>query len=334
MTGHGNKPAFEKRYYAFSDYLKATFGCKVYKVTIDAGFTCPNRDGTFSTGGCIYCNNAGFSPNSRRQPATVSDQVINGMEILRRRYKAKKFIAYFQAYTSTYAPVKYLEPLYHEAIAHEDIAGISIGTRPDCVPPDVIDMIAHLCPERETWIELGLQSCDDASLARLNRGHTVAHFEDAMHRIKQFPNIKTCAHIILGIPWESRETMLQSATFISDLGVDSVKIHLLHILRDTPLEDMYNRGEVTLLEFPQYISLACDYLERLDSRITIQRLTADGPSDMLIAPSWANEKKRTIDKIEKELLKRDTRQGAMRPVNIHHHPEKPYSMYANEQAPD
>jgi uncharacterized protein len=312
MNGTNGNITSEKRYRAFSVYLKEKFGCKVYKVSIDAGFTCPNRDGKLGTGGCIYCNNQGFSPNTRRARIPVSDQLEQGMALMRERYKAEKFVAYFQAFTNTYAPIEKLESLYREALQPADIVGLSVGTRPDCIDDAVIDLLAGLGRDREVWIELGLQSAHDSTLQNISRKHDVAAFVDAVRRIKKHPQLKICGHIILGLPGETRDMMLDSADLLSDLGVHGVKIHLLHILKDTPLEEMYVRGEVRIFEFPEYINLVVEYLERLDPQMVIQRLTADGPSELLIAPKWANEKKRTIDKIEKELLKRDTFQGAKR----------------------
>ena len=300
----------EKRYLAFSDYLKGRFGCKVYKISIDAGFTCPNRDGSLGEGGCIYCNNQGFSPNTRRERAPIREQVRKGAEFMRARYKAEKFLAYFQAFTNTYAPVETLERAYSEALACDDVVGLSVGTRPDCVPDEVLDILASIGDGRETWIELGLQSAHDSTLERINRRHNVASFVDAAQRALKRGNLKICGHIILGLPGETREMMLDSARLLSDLGVNGVKIHLLHILKDTPLAEAHARGEIPIFRFEDYVSLVCDYLELLTPGIVIQRLTADGPSDLLIAPAWAMEKKRTIDAIEKELLKRDTRQGA------------------------
>jgi uncharacterized protein len=309
-TGGANNN--EKRYRAFSEYLKKKFGCKVYKVSIDAGFTCPNRDGRLGDGGCIYCNNQGFSPNTRRKLLPIGEQLKQGMETMRRRYKAEKFIAYFQAFTNTYAPLEKLESLYREALAPADVVGLSIGTRPDCVEDSTIELLADIGRDREVWIELGLQSAHDSTLQSINRKHDVATFVDTVRRIKKYPQLNICGHIILGLPGETNEMMLDSADLLSDLGVHGVKIHLLHILKDTPLEEMYGRGEVKIFEFSNYVNLVADYLERLDPEIVIQRLTADGPSDILIAPKWAMEKKRTIDKIEKELLRRDTCQGAKR----------------------
>ena len=299
-----------KPYRAFGDFLKETFGVKVYKVSIHAGFTCPNRDGTLGSGGCIYCNNRGFSPNVRRESMSVSQQIETGISHLQKRYKAKKFIAYFQAYTNTYGPYEKLRQFYEEAFEHPDIVGLSVGTRPDCLEDDVIELLAGYAERYHVWIELGLQSMHDETLERINRKHDVAAFVDAVQRIRRHPKLHICAHIILGLPGETRDMMLQSATFLSDLGVHGIKIHLLHVLRDTPLEEMYNRGELRVFNMNEYVTLVCDYLELMDPDMVVQRLTADGPGDILVAPRWCMEKKKTMDRIAKEMLKRNTRQGA------------------------
>lgn len=307
VNQHAAKP-----YSAFGDYLKERYGCKVYKATVDAGFTCPNRDGNLGTGGCIYCNNRGFSPNTRQPERGVREQLESGMAHLRKRYKAEKFIAYFQAYTNTYGPIERLEALYREALEPSEVVALSVGTRPDCCGDEVVDLLGRLSLERDVWVELGLQSVRNATLELINRRHTYEDFLDAVKRIRKYPALKICAHVILGLPGEPRESMLESARVISDLGIESVKIHLLHVLKDTPLEEMYNRGEVEIFSMKEYVRLCCDYLELLDESVLIQRLTADGPSDILVAPEWAMEKRKTLDKIEKEMLKRGTRQGAAR----------------------
>lgn len=300
----------DRLYRSFSSYLREKFGERVYKVSIDAGFTCPNRDGTLGTGGCAYCNNQGFSHNTRANPRPVREQVLAGIDYIARRYKAKRFIAYFQAYTNTYAPVERLKELYDEALCHPDIVGLSIGTRPDCVGEPVLDLIEGYAERRHVWLELGLQSARNTTLGRINRGHTVEVFEDAVRRAKRRGNILTCAHVILGLPGETRRDMLASADLITRLGVDGVKIHLMHVLKDTPLEELYNRGEFQTFTMDQYAGLVADYLERLAPEVVIQRLTADGPPGVLVAPEWASRKKETIAHIETVLRRRRSRQGA------------------------
>ncbi len=297
-----------KRYYQFSEYLKERFGCKVYKVTIDAGFTCPNRDGHVGVGGCTYCNNKGFSANTRREPEPIRQQVEQGMAFMRKRYKAEKFIAYFQAYTNTYAPVDMLRAHYDEALAFEDIVALSIGTRPDCVPEPVLDLIAGYQASHEVWVEYGLQSIHDRTLQSVNRGHDYATFLDALARTRR-RELKICVHVILGLPGESHEDMMATARAVGKMDIDSLKIHLMHVLRDTPLEKDFLEGRFTALEFDEYINLVCDFLEYIPSRISIQRLTADGPRSILLAPTWANEKRRTLTAIDAELERRNSHQG-------------------------
>lgn len=299
-----------KPYRAFSDYLRERFGCRVYKVTLDAGFTCPNRDGFLGEGGCIYCNNAGFSPNTRKPPAPVREQMLTGMEYLAGRFKAEKFIAYFQAFTNTYGPVEKLRELYDEALVDERVVGLSIGTRPDCLPDDVVALIAGYARRLEVWVEVGLQSATDRTLERVRRRHTVETFVDAVRRLKACEGVWVCAHVILGLPGESREEMLASARLINDAGVDGVKVHLLHVLKDTDLEKLFVAGELEVFEMTEYVGLVCDYLERLSPDVVVQRLTADGPPDILVAPRWAMKKKLTVAMIENELQRRGTRQGA------------------------
>jgi radical SAM protein (TIGR01212 family) len=299
----------KKPYYPFGEYLKERFGCKVYKVTIDAGFTCPNRDGRFGEGGCSYCNNIGFSANSRIEPAPICEQVERGMAFMRKRYKAEKFIAYFQAYTNTYAPIETLKECYDAALGFDDIVALSIGTRPDCVPEPVLDLIEDYKKTHEVWVEYGLQSIHDSTLGRVNRGHDYAAFLDALERTKR-RDIKICAHVILGMPGESREDMMATARAVAGMGIDSLKIHLMHVLKDTPLEKEYEEGRFSPPGFEEYVGLVCDFLEYIPPDVSIQRLTADGPREILLAPKWATQKRKTIAAIEAEFERRDTRQGS------------------------
>lgn len=298
-----------KRYYQFSEYLKERFGCKVYKVTIDAGFTCPNRDGELGWGGCTYCNNLGFSANTRHAPLPIAEQVERGMAFMRRRYKAEKFIAYFQAYTNTYAPIDTLRACYDAALAFEDVVGLSVGTRPDCVPEPVLDMIEGYRANHEVWIEYGLQSIHDTTLRRVNRGHDYAVFLDALDRTLR-RGLKVCVHVILGLPGESHADMMATARAVGQMDIDGLKIHLMHVLRDTPLEKDLREGRFKPLEFDEYVGLVCDFLEYIPPRISIQRLTADGPRSILLAPKWSTRKRKIIAAIDAELERRDSHQGS------------------------
>jgi radical SAM protein (TIGR01212 family) len=306
--GSGTGPG--QRYYAFSRFLRERFGTKVYRVTIDAGFTCPNVDGTVARGGCVYCDNRSFSPNRRLPRATVREQVRRGVAILQERYRADRFLAYFQAATNTYAPAGKLRRLYDEALDHPQIVGLAVGTRPDCVPDDVLDLLEGYARERYVCLELGLQSMHDRSLDWMNRGHHYDAFVDAVRRC-QGRNLDLCAHVILGLPGESRADMLATADALAGLPVSAVKIHNLHVVRDTPLEAMYRAGAVTMLGRDEYVGLVCDFLERLPASMVIHRLSGDAPPDYLVAPLWCLDKPGLLHAIHAELERRDSRQGRL-----------------------
>jgi uncharacterized protein len=295
-----------QRYVRFVDHLRHTFGCRVHKVALDVGFTCPNRDGTVTVGGCIYCNNASFSPGDRR--LSVTEQLAQGKRFLRQRYGAQKFIAYFQAYTNTYGDVHRLRDLYDAALASEDIVGLAIGTRPDCVPEPVLDLLADYAARTYLWLELGLESGHDQTLAFLNRGHTVAAFDDAVRRAQQ-RHLRLCAHVILGLPGESAADILATARYLAALRLDAVKLHHLHVVRHTVLEKLYHRGAVSLLSLADYASLVVDCLEILPPDMIIMRLMGDAPREMLVAPTWSLDKRLALRHIEQELERRDTYQG-------------------------
>ena len=295
------------RYVRYATYLRQTFGCRVHKVSIDAGFTCPNRDGSVATGGCIYCNNASFSPGNRR--LSVTEQLANGKAFLQRRYGAKKFIAYFQAYTNTHADIAYLKDLYDEALACNDIVGLSIGTRPDCVPDTVLDLLAGYASRTDLWLELGLESGHDQTLALINRGHSVAAFNDAVSRAR-LRNLNLCVHLILGLPGETPDDMRATVRHVAHLRLDAVKLHHLHIVRQTVLEKMYRQGEVSVLSLDAYAALVADSLELLPPDTIIMRLMGDAPHGMLIAPLWSQDKRAALNRIEQELERRDIHQGS------------------------
>ena len=298
-----------KRYYIISDELKATFGCRVQRISLDAGFTCPNRDGRVGTTGCIYCGGSGSGSFGISRGAAIAAQLEAGKEVMVRKYRAQKFLAYFQAYSNTYAPVERLAALYDEALAVPDVVGLIVGTRPDCLPEQVLDLLAGYARRGWFWLELGLQSPLDRTLRLLNRGHDFAVFAAAV-RACRARCIRVCVHVILGLPGETREEMLATPRLLNELGVDGVKIHLLHVMRDTELADMYRRGAVELLSREEYVALVCDFLERLDPGISIQRLTGDGGRDHLIAPLWSLAKFEVLNAIDAELERRGTRQGS------------------------
>jgi radical SAM protein (TIGR01212 family) len=295
-----------KRYTSFPDHLRQTFACRVYKIGLDAGFTCPNRDGSVAVGGCIYCNNASFSPGNRR--ASVVEQLEAGKRFLRRRYRAQKFIAYFQAYTNTYGDVHTLESLYDTALASDDVVGLSVGTRPDCVADEVLDLLADYASKTYFWLELGLESGQDRTLELINRGHTAAAFDDAVQRARR-RGLRVGTHIILGLPGETAADMLDTARRLARLRVDAVKIHNLHVVRQTVLEKMYRRGAVSVLDLDTYATRVVDCLEVLPPPTIIMRLMGDAPRSMLVAPEWSLHKQAVIRRIEQELKRRNTWQG-------------------------
>ncbi len=298
------------RYTDLNTYLRGLFGQRVHKLTIDAGFTCPNRDGTIATGGCIYCNPYGSGTGAHRRGLSITEQLERGKLAVARRFKARKFIAYFQAFTNTYAPIERLKACWDEALAVKDVVGLSIGTRPDCVNGQILDLLEDYARTRLVWLEYGLQSAHDRTLELVNRGHDFACFQQAVEAAGG-RGIKICAHLILGLPGEDRSMMLATADAVAGLKIDGVKLHLLYVIKGTPLAGMYRRGRYQCLGRKQYVELVCDVLERLPPQMVIQRLTGDPHRDQLLAPQWALEKRVTLDAIRRKLEERNTWQGRL-----------------------
>ena len=297
-------------YYPFSAYLQQRFGCKVQKVSIHAGFTCPNRDGTCGSGGCTYCINESFSPQAGKELRPISQQMADGMAYMRRRYKAKKFIAYFQAFTNTYASVTRLKECYDAALDSPEVVGLAIGTRPDCVPEEVLDLLESYSRRVEIWVEYGLQSSHDRTLRRINRGHDFATFVDAVERTRRRA-IRRGAHVILGLPGESQTDMMTTACRLQALGLHGVKLHHLYIARGTEMEKQFRTGEVSVLTAESYVKLVCDFLERLSPEVVVQRLVGDTTSrDVLVAPVWPESKATVLRMISEEFGRRGTTQGS------------------------
>jgi hypothetical protein len=265
-------------------------------------------DGTVTVGGCVYCDNRSFSPNRRLPRRSLRAQIEDGIEILRQRYGAQKFLAYFQAGTNTYAPVEKLKRLYDEALDHPDVVGLMIGTRPDCVAEPVLSLVEQYSRDRWVCLELGLQTIHDRSLRWMNRGHDFACFLDAVKR-SQNRGFDLCAHVILGLPGETHDDMLATAEVCASLGLNAIKIHNLHVVKDTPLEAMYRRGEVPMFALDEYIQILCDFLERLPPEMVIHRLSGDAPGEYLIAPLWCRDKSAIVRGVEAEFRRRGTRQG-------------------------
>ena len=292
----------------FGQSLLARYGERVHKLAINAGFTCPNRDGSKGRGGCTFCNNSSFSPNARREP-DVAEQIDAGRRVLAKRTGAKKFIAYFQAYTNTYDDPARLKALYDEALAEPDVIGLSIGTRPDCVPPAVLDLLAdYQAQGHEIWLELGLQSSFDHTLQRVNRGHGFAEFGAAVAAAKA-RKLAVCAHLIVGLPGEEAAHNLMSLQRVLTLGVEGLKLHPLHVVKGTQLANEWRRGEYHPWAMEKYIATVADLVERTPPEVVYHRLTGTAEESILLAPEWCNWKWRVLNAVEHELARRGSRQG-------------------------
>jgi hypothetical protein len=299
------------RYHPLGGWLRRRFGRRVQKVSVDGGFTCPNVDGTVAVGGCVFCDNRSFSPSRRAPRAGITQQLERGIRLLKHRYDVDRFFAYFQPATNTYAPVERLRPLYEEALAHPKVVGLAIGTRPDCVPDDVLDLIEELARRTYVSLELGLQTIHDRSLDWMNRGHHHEQFVDAVARARG-RGFSLCAHVILGLPGESRECMRATAREVARQGLDAVKVHNLYVVRGTPMEADYRAGKVPLLSLPEYASLVADFLELLPPEMVIERTSGEAPGDYLVAPDWCRDKPAIRHAILDELARRDSWQGKCR----------------------
>ena len=295
----------------FGQVMQRRHGERVHKLAINARFTCPNRDGTKGRGGCTFCNNVSFSPHAH-QPDAIARQIDAGRAVLAKRTGARRFLAYFQAYTNTYADSAYLKTLYDEALAQPGVIGLSIGTRPDCVPPAVLDLLqSYRDRGHEVWLELGLQSSFDATLRRVNRGHGFADYRDAL-RATRARGIPVCTHLILGLPGEGPAHARISLERVLDLGVDGLKLHPLHVVKGTQLANSWRRGEYLPLTQDDYIQSVADLIEMTPPEIIFHRLTGTAAPNLLLAPAWCAHKWRVLNGIEDELKRRGTRQGAGR----------------------
>lgn len=297
----------DKRYNQYSAHLKNKFGVKVYKITLDAGFSCPNRDGTISQGGCIFCDEGGSFSQAHSNLLSVEEQIEQGVKNLSQRFKAQKFMSYFQAYSNTYKPVNELEKIYNSSLNHKDIVGISIGTRPDCVDEEKLNLISSYKDDYYTWIEYGLQSIHDKTLKKINRGHDFDCFLKAYEMTKN-KGINVCVHVILNL-WETHDEMIETAKKLAELEVDGIKLHMLCALENTRLANIYEQGGIDFMSEEDYIQTVCDFLEYLPKTTTIHRLAGNGLKKNLIAPKWLGKKMDCLNKIDRELLKRGSCQG-------------------------
>jgi radical SAM protein (TIGR01212 family) len=298
------------RYYSYNHFLRQSFGERVQKVSLDAGFTCPNVDGLVAKGGCTFCDNRSFSPSRRLPRAGILGQIDQSIVRMRKRYEnCNKFLAYFQPATNTYAPVERLRPLYEEALTHPQVVGLAIGTRSDCVPEDVLELLTEIAGRTYLAIEYGMQTMHDRSLVWMNRGHDHASFLDAVERSRG-RGFEICAHVMLGLPGETHDDMMATGRELARVGVDAVKIHNLYCVKNTRLADQVAAGDVTLMERDEYVQTLVDFIELLPPTVIIERTTGDAPPDYFVGPSWCLDKPGAKRAIDAEFARRDTWQGA------------------------
>ena len=304
-----------KPYYSLDAYLKNTYGEKLYKIAIDAGFTCPNRDGTLGTGGCIICSAGGSGDYAVKADGLtgVKDQIAAGISLFGHKRIGQRFIAYFQAYTNTYAPLPHLYTLYTEALKEPSVAGISIATRPDCISENTVTMLVNIMsefPDKFVWIELGLQTIHDQTADFIRRGYSLSVYDNCVALLSQF-RIPVITHVILGLPGETREHMLSTIDYLNHSGTWGVKLQLLHVLRGTDLAVLYEQGGYRPLTLDDYTDLVIDCLEHLNPAIVVHRLTGDGPKDLLLTPLWSLDKRGVLNTLHHTMKVRASYQGCL-----------------------
>ena len=298
----------EKRYNSLNYFMKDKFGEKVYKVSLDGGFTCPNRDGTLSSKGCIFCSESGSGEFAGSRKLSITQQIDDQLKLISKKFPSGKVIAYFQNFTNTYGEVDYLKKIYEEALSHPRVIGLAIATRPDCIDENILDLLEELNNETFLWIELGLQTIDDGTASIINRGWKLEVFDDIVEKLKS-RKIKVVAHLILGLPFETRETMVKSLLHLNQLRVWGVKFHLLHIIKNTQLEKYYRENKFHILEKIEYIEILGECISLLDKDTVIHRLTGDGEKETLLAPTWSLNKRDVLNSIEKHLKINNISQG-------------------------
>ena len=297
-----------KPYYSFDSMLKERFSQKVYKVALNGGMTCPNRDGTLGSRGCIFCSAGGSGDFAGNKEDPISVQIETQAQRLREKRNASSFIAYFQAYTNTYAPVSYLREIYTEAIDHPDIAALSIGTRPDCLGKEVLDLLEELNHKKPVWVELGLQTIHEKTAAYIRRGYPLSCFAAAVKELRK-RKLDVIVHTILGLPGESREDILETISYLNHMDIQGIKLQLLHVLKGTDLAEDYLAGKFRVYTMEEYIDLVIDCLEHLSPEIVVHRLTGDGPKELLLAPLWSSAKKTVLNTLHHQCKVRGAWQG-------------------------
>lgn len=297
----------KKRYFSLNSYLRQKFNQKVFKISLDAGFSCPNRDGSISKGGCIFCSQRG-SGDFAGTDKDIVKQFYDVKEIMNKKWKEGKYIGYFQAYTNTYAPVEVLREKYNRILNIDDVVGLAIATRPDCLPLDVLDLLEEINKKTYLWVELGLQTVNEKTSRLINRGYALDVYVDSMKRLKE-RGIETVTHVILGLPGESRDDMLRTIDFVANSPSKGIKLHLLYLMKDTLMVKLYENGLLRFLEKDEYIDLIADSIERLPKDMVIHRLTGDSPRNTIIGPMWSLKKWEVLNSIDDRLIKGDTWQG-------------------------
>ena len=295
-------------YYSLNEYLKSTFGEKVYKISLSGGMTCPNRDGTLSTKGCIFCSKGGSGEFSADKMLTVTEQIEQAKQRIKAKTDCKRFIAYFQPFTNTYGDIAYLRKIFYEAIQNPDVAVLSIATRPDCLGKDVLTLIDELNIIKPVWIELGLQTIHKKTADYIRRCYELEVYDEAVKNLKEI-GVTVVTHIILGLPFETKEMMLESVKYAGERS-DGLKLQLLHVLKDTDLLNDYKKGLFNTLSMEEYIDILCACIEILPKNVVVHRLTGDGDKNLLVAPQWSADKKRVLNSINKAFKERDIVQGS------------------------
>ncbi|MBF0243100.1 MAG: TIGR01212 family radical SAM protein [Desulfamplus sp.] len=305
---------YKRKYLDYNSYLKSLYGERIQKIVVDAGLNCPNRDGSIAKGGCIYCNSSGSGSGLWAKGLSITEQIELGRKAMSRRYNAKKFLVYFQSYTNTYTTCESMRAMYDEALGVDGVVGMAIGTRPDCIDQEKIELIASYTDKYLVWLEYGLQSSHNSTLKLINRGHNFKCFVDAVNlvnerNLKLGSKINICAHVILGLPKETKEMMLETAHRIGELGINGVKIHLLYVIKGTFLEAMWKRCDYCCMTQNEYVDAVCDFIAHLPKNMVIQRITGDPHPKELVAPEWALDKQTTFNMIQQTFEKRGSWQG-------------------------
>ncbi|WP_125154128.1 TIGR01212 family radical SAM protein [Clostridium rectalis] len=298
----------DKRYYNLNYFLRNKFGCKVFKISLDAGFSCPNRDGTISKGGCIFCSERGSGDFAGDSKFSIKNQFNNIKSMMNKKWKEGKYIAYFQAYTNTYAPITILKRKYEEAINQEDVVALAIATRPDCLGEEVLDLLEYINKKTYLWVELGLQTVNDKTAKIINRGYDLKVFEKALSDLRN-RNIDVVVHSIFGLPGEDKKDMIRTVKYLSTKDIQGIKFHLLHLIKGTPLMSLYENGELEFLDQNQYVNIICESIGMMSPDIVIHRLTGDAPRNLLVGPMWSLKKWEILNSIDKNLKDKDIFQG-------------------------